>query len=205
VEGWFWKGCKPNFVCPENSRGRESFVSAASTRDPSRRARPGAGRSGVPYLALHPMGFAVPPRLRLERWALTPPFHLYRALAPEERRRAVCFLWHFPSGRLTASPPACISKNPPAEAGGCKLRGIAPGGVRTFLLPRTASEEAILHPSRTGNSLPENGSARKPAVVEGPKSKVQSLAFIWPSGLGPWILDFGLRLQSITARSISRV
>src|SRR5712671_5959481 len=38
----------------------------------------GAGRSGVPYLALHPMGFSVPPRLRLERWALTPPFHPYR-------------------------------------------------------------------------------------------------------------------------------
>ena len=29
----------------------------------------------VPYLALLPMGLAVPPRLRLERWALTPPFH----------------------------------------------------------------------------------------------------------------------------------
>jgi len=41
----------------------------------------GAGRSKVPYLALHPMGFSVPPRLRLERWALTPPFHPYPALA----------------------------------------------------------------------------------------------------------------------------
>src|SRR3989442_6661856 len=39
----------------------------------------GAGSSVVPYLALHPMGFSVPPRLRLERWALTPPFHPYRA------------------------------------------------------------------------------------------------------------------------------
>ena len=38
----------------------------------------GAGSSRVPYLALHPMGFSVPPRLRLERWALTPPFHPYR-------------------------------------------------------------------------------------------------------------------------------
>jgi hypothetical protein len=37
----------------------------------------GAGNSVVPYLALHPMGFSVPPRLRLERWALTPPFHPY--------------------------------------------------------------------------------------------------------------------------------
>jgi hypothetical protein len=107
------------------------------------------------------MGFAVPPRLRLERWALTPPFHLYRAITPKERRRADCSLWHFPSGRLTASPPACISKNPPAGAGGCKLRGIAPGGVRTFLPLRIASEEAILHPSRTKNSVAENRLSRK--------------------------------------------
>ena len=33
---WFWKGCKPNSVCPESLRGRESFVSAADTRNPSR-------------------------------------------------------------------------------------------------------------------------------------------------------------------------
>ena len=40
-------------------------------------AKHGAGRSKVPYLALHPMGFAMPPCLRPERWALTPPFHPY--------------------------------------------------------------------------------------------------------------------------------
>ncbi len=98
-----WKGCKPNSVCPahsetyayrpgrqfQNERRRESFISAASTRNRSRpfwnspstpasfrKSGRGAGRSAVPYLALHPMGFSVPPRLRLERWALTPPFHL---------------------------------------------------------------------------------------------------------------------------------
>jgi len=38
-------------------------------------SRTGAGSSRIPYLALHPMGFSVPPRLRLERRALTPPFH----------------------------------------------------------------------------------------------------------------------------------
>ena len=37
----------------------------------------GAGHSKAPYLALHPMGFSVPPRLLSERWALTPPFHPY--------------------------------------------------------------------------------------------------------------------------------
>ena len=40
-------------------------------------------------MALHPMGFSVPPRLRLERWALTPPFHPYPALVAEAG--AVCF------------------------------------------------------------------------------------------------------------------
>jgi len=61
--------------------------SAPRSQSPRKHARRmsysgrGAGRSKVPYLALHPMGFSVPPRLRLERWALTPPFHPYPALA----------------------------------------------------------------------------------------------------------------------------
>ena len=46
-----------------------------------RNSATGAGRSAVPYLALHPMGFSVPPGLRRERWALTPPFHPYPALS----------------------------------------------------------------------------------------------------------------------------
>jgi hypothetical protein len=37
----------------------------------------GTSRSSVSYLALHPMGFSVPRRLRFARWALTPPFHPY--------------------------------------------------------------------------------------------------------------------------------
>ena len=36
-----------------------------------------AGHLAVSYLALHPMGFSVPRRLRSGRWALTPPFHPY--------------------------------------------------------------------------------------------------------------------------------
>ena len=56
-------------------RRRESFVWAADTRNPSAFAERGAGRSGIPYLALHPMGFSVPRRLRFARCALTAPFH----------------------------------------------------------------------------------------------------------------------------------
>ena len=45
-----------------------------------------AGRP-VPYFALHQTGFTVPPLLPQERWALTPPFHPYPALA---RRSNLC-------------------------------------------------------------------------------------------------------------------
>ncbi len=33
---WFWRGCKPNSVCPGLRQGRESFVLAADTRNPRR-------------------------------------------------------------------------------------------------------------------------------------------------------------------------
>ena len=45
---------------------------------------------------------------------------------------AVYFLWHYPSGRLTASPPAYIPQCAFLRRL-CRLRGIAPFGVRTFL------------------------------------------------------------------------
>ena len=47
---------------------------------PACASRPAAGRRAVPYLALHPMGFSVPRRLRFARWSLTPPFHPYPQL-----------------------------------------------------------------------------------------------------------------------------
>jgi hypothetical protein len=115
----FWKGCKPNSVCPalgetgdarqfHQRLGRESFVLAADTRNPFRRAKNGAGSSEVPYLALHPMGFSVPPGLRRERWSLTPPFHPYPVHA--SMSQAVYSLWHCPSGCLAASLPEYIPK-----------------------------------------------------------------------------------------------
>ena len=68
---------------------RESFVSAAGTRNPFRRAKRGAGSSEVPYLALHPMGFSVPHGLRRERWSLTPPFHPYPGPCKHEPGRYI--------------------------------------------------------------------------------------------------------------------
>ena len=84
------------------------------------------------------MGFSVPPRLRLERWALTPPFHPY--LVAVSSAGAVYFLWHFPlPGHYTERPSVSLACRP-------ALRGIAPYGVRTFLPePRLG---AIPRPSR---------------------------------------------------------
>src|SRR6476660_10082368 len=50
-----------------------------------------------PYSVLLPVGFAVPLLLPGPRCALTAPFHPYPPKLM--RRRAVCFLWHYPWGR----------------------------------------------------------------------------------------------------------
>ena len=71
---WFWKGCKPNSVCTlasgENHLSERPIPETCGAFTPR-----GAGRSSVSYLALHPMGFSVPRRLRFARCALTAPFH----------------------------------------------------------------------------------------------------------------------------------
>ena len=67
--------------------------------------------------------------------------------------RAVFSLWHFPSARLAAWPPACIPQ-PAFLRRPRRLRGIAPYGVRTFLLPRIAPGEAILRPSKIRDNIP---------------------------------------------------
>jgi hypothetical protein len=94
------------------------------------------------------MGFAVPRRLRFERWALTPPFHPYR---------------RFTAGgifsvALSVGTPRGITARVYPEVRLCVsgLRGIAPFGVRTFLLLRIAPKQAILRPSKTGETLAEN-------------------------------------------------
>ena len=79
-ENGFWKGCKPNSVCPAEARERIICLSSQYPR-PDGFRRLGASRSAVSYLALLPMGFAMPPRLLAERWSLTPPFHPYPALS----------------------------------------------------------------------------------------------------------------------------
>ena len=58
-----------------------------------------------PYSALLPVGLAVPLRLPVARWALTPPFHPYCA----PRGAAVSFLWRFPSDRSARALPGTVA------------------------------------------------------------------------------------------------
>ena len=117
----FWKGCKPNFVCAPCGTERIICLSSQYPRLPDFSG--GTGDSIVSYLALLPMGFSVPPRLLLERWALTPPFHPY----PGPKAAAVYFLWHSPSiphyrDRPRVSPPipgsGIVRQLPKAGIGG---------------------------------------------------------------------------------------
>jgi hypothetical protein len=108
-----------------------------------RDARPtlGLGRAApkIPYLALLPMGFSVPPGFRSERWALTPPFHPYPVRVATNA--AVSF-----SVALSVGTPHGIAARVYPGARTSRLRGIAPYGVRTFLPQR--SPGAIPRPSR---------------------------------------------------------
>jgi hypothetical protein len=109
----------------------------------------------VPYLALHPMGFSVPPRLRLERWALTPPFHPYPAcnfkLKSQARRFLFCGTVRRDASRHRLPR---VSRSPPSFVSSHRLRGIAPFGVRTFLPPDNF-EEAILRLSKIAANIRE--------------------------------------------------
>jgi len=109
--------CKSSFV-NENGFGRavsrilsaplraERIICLGSRYPESARFRgTGAGRSGIPYLALHPMGFSVPRRLRFARWSLTPPFHPYRRLLRDAGGLIFC-------GTVRRTPTKC--QGPPA-------------------------------------------------------------------------------------------
>jgi len=92
------------------------------------------------------MGFSVPPRLRLERWAFTPPFHPYPAL----KERGGLF-----SVALSVGKSHDIAARVYPFVKAKWLRGIAPFGVRTFLpYPRFRAIEAILRPSKIGRNIP---------------------------------------------------
>ena len=142
-EIWFWKGCKPNSVCPL-ARGENHLSMQPIPGIRFAFAKPGAGRSGIPYLALHPMGFSVPRRLRFARCALTAPFHPCRRLLRNTGGLIFC-------GTVRQTPTNCRVRPRVSRPHKPGLRGIAPFGVRTFL--PALSNEAILRPSKTMPNL----------------------------------------------------
>jgi len=126
---WFWKGCKPNFVCA--LRRRESFVLATDTRNPAAFAALERAVPWIPYLVLHPTGFSVPCRLRFTRCALTAPFHHHHAITRESHGGAVCFLWHCPSASLEACRPRVSRSQRPGYAASRPVEfGLSSPGLR---------------------------------------------------------------------------
>jgi len=118
---------------------------------PTRRPWPGQPPS---YLVLHRVGFAVPPRSPLGRWALTPPFHPYRALRALitfncsqlkvnhacSSAPAVYFLWHFPSpDKSVCQGPGCYPAPCPVVFGLSSRRFYLRRGERSPVRPQHAS------------------------------------------------------------------
>ena len=98
----------------KNARGSISRVLYAKRDDHSSRAdvtnylmqptRTTTLRHAIrhPYLVLLRMGFTLPVLLPKPRCALTAPFHPYL-------KKAVCFLWHYPSARAGRALPGILS------------------------------------------------------------------------------------------------
>ena len=94
-----------------------SLPAEAGLRRIGVRLIPGDSTGGRPFpcSVLHHAGFTVPPSLPPARWALTPPFHPYPP-SPEQGR-AVCFLLHFPSGRIETAVPLFQGARCPVVSG----------------------------------------------------------------------------------------
>lgn len=137
-----WKGCKPNSVCLGRSRGRGSFISAASTRDLSanRSWRGWSGPLRGPLFGLAPDGVFRAPAITLGAVGSYPTI----SPLPEGRKE-------LGSGRLWGgifsvalsvdqalgpSRPRIRRLTPHWSGIATGLRGIVPYGVRTFLPPR---------------------------------------------------------------------
>lgn len=139
-----------------SARRRESFVSAAKTRDRGCFRSTGSGPLRSPLFGLAPDGVFRASAIALGAVGFYPTFSPLPADAVK-RSQAVCFLWHCPSGGLAAPLPACIRL---AEAK--RLRGIAPCGVRTFL--PWPKPEAILRLSKINWNLEPFRQAGKAAA-----------------------------------------
>lgn len=136
------KACKPDFVTggyPPWMTIPLTLRLPAGLQLPTRtcwgKSGPAPARRPVargPYLALLPVGLAMPPLLPAARWALTPPFHPYPAVVSVSR--PVAWRYHFCGAFRRVAPPGCYP---------------APSlfGVRTFLPVDPASGSRSGHPA----------------------------------------------------------
>ena len=160
----FWKGCKPSFVCPADSEFKKRssrFQNPESAGEriiclSSQYPRLSTFRSWNRRFRRLLFGLAPDGVFRASKITLgaVGSYSTFSPLPAHRSAEAVYFLWHFPS-----TPPIPTSKpcqTFEAGIGGAaraypafngRLRGIAPCGVRTFLLE--LAPEAILHPSKT--------------------------------------------------------
>ena len=125
--------CKPGSVHP-GEPGAMAIHLGRPSPDASRNL-PGRRRGNAPrrrpacrpYSVLLPVGFTLPPPSPEARCALTAPFH---PCPPKPwRRRAVCFLWHFPWGRPRRALPGTVfpwSPDFPPPAGARPAEGDHP-------------------------------------------------------------------------------
>jgi len=187
----------------------------------------GAGRSRVPYLALHPMGFSVPPRLRLERWAFTPPFHPYprffrntgglsfcgtfrrqasRPNRPRVSLQASAVLDRRYTKSYAASRPVEFGlSSPPNCFGEAVLR---PSKIRTILVLERARDKSMPRVSKGENGQPNHptGFILTPPLSINRRGPRQVLECASPLALWQWWRADRKRqrtgaLQDATARS----
>ena len=137
MKNWFWKGCKPNSVCPELLRGREPFVWAADTRNPFRFRETWSGPLRDPLFGLAPDGVF---RAALLALRAVRSYRTFSPLPPACADGGLIFCGTF--RRKVFQLPARVYLRSKPE-----LRGIAPCGVRTFLF--RLAPKAILRPSKT--------------------------------------------------------
>ena len=122
---WMLPACKPGSV--ERELGR-SFLWERGHPRPRAAYPQRLGRGGPPlaaYLALLPLGFAVPLMLPPARWALTPPFHpCLCAGEPGHRRFVLCCTFR----RSNASPRRYLAACPVEP--GLSSSALAPATIR---------------------------------------------------------------------------
>ena len=161
---WFWKGCKPISVCASCDAERIICLSSQYP-EPVPPYGTWSGPLQGPLFGLAPDGVFRASALTLGAVGSYPTF----SPLPRPRcqsRGGLIFCGTIRRGASRRRLPR-VSYRRPSCVGPGGLRGIAPCGVRTFLLPRIAPGKAILRPSKIALNIPWRPSDDKLSVWEG--------------------------------------